>query len=95
MNFTPANCIEIKAEVVFRSNKDGTIVVMKMDDDDMFYKINGVAAEMWQKFNSAKLNLGQIAEDLSKNYSVSAEKIIADSQLFLNKINDLNLIHIH
>jgi hypothetical protein len=70
MKFTATNNIEVREEVVFRSNKDGSIVVMKMNDDDMFYKINGVAAEMWQKFSEKKSNLGDVANELSKNYSI-------------------------
>jgi hypothetical protein len=94
MNFSTLSNIEIKKEIVFRTNKDGTVVVMKMDDDDMFYKISGVAAEMWTSFSEKKSNLGQVVNEIAQNYSISEEKVISDSQVFLNKILELNLIEV-
>ena len=94
MEFSANSNIELNAGVVFRSNKDGTIVVMKMNDDDMFYKINGVAAEIWQNFSDKTVNLGVIAESIAKDYSVSPEKIILDSQEFLSKAIKMDLIRV-
>lgn len=94
MTFTAAYNIQVREEVVFRSNKDGSIVVMKMNDDDIFYKINGVAAEMWQKFSEKECNLGDVANDLSENYAIPSEKIILDAQVFLAKVLELELIRV-
>lgn len=94
MKFETANNVEIKEEIVFRSNKDGTVVVMKMDNDDMFYKITGVAAEMWQSFSEKNNNLGDVTGILAKNYSTSSDEIIKDAQDFLNKILELDLVKV-
>jgi len=94
MVFSANSFIEIKDQVVFRTNKDGTIVVMKMNDDDMFYKINGVAAEMWKMFSEKRMSLGEVATSLSIEYTVSSEKIISDAQLFLTKILEFDLIQV-
>lgn len=94
MNFTATNNIELREGVVFRTNKDGTIVVMKMNDDDIFFKINGVAAEMWQRFADKKTNLGEVANELSESYSVPSEKIMTDAQTFLGKILELELVRV-
>ena len=47
MEFTFNSNIEVAPEIVSRTSNDGTIIVMKMTDDDFFYKINGVSAEIW------------------------------------------------
>lgn len=94
MAFTAETNLELNQEIVFRTNKDGTIVVMKMDDDEVFYKIDGVAAEIWQKISEKESNLGKIANTISAEYSVPAQKIIDDAQIFLEKIASLKLISI-
>jgi hypothetical protein len=94
MNITAENYIELKDGLVCRVNKDGSIIVMKMNDDDLFYKVNGVAADMWQKFSDKKIHLGHIVNDLSKEYSIPVERIVADAQSFLNKAIELDFIRI-
>ena len=95
MNFTANTNLVLNEEIVFRTNKDGTIVVMKMDDDEVFYKIDGVAAEIWQKISNKESNLGSIANDLSSEYNVTAQKIIDDAQVFLAKTTELNLLRVN
>jgi hypothetical protein len=92
MDFTSQNNIEIAPEVVSRSSNDGTVIVMKMTDDDFFYKITGVAAEMWLMFSNKKPNVGEVVGELAALYEVPAEKIQSDAQAFLNKALELNLI---
>lgn len=92
MNFSPQNSFIMKDGVVFRANKDGTVVVMKMNDDEVFYKIDGVAAEIFQRITVSESTLGLLAEDLSMDYSVSAQQIIDDAQEFLKKAISLDLI---
>lgn len=94
MNFTSESHISLADDIVCRVNQDGTVIVMKMNEDEFFYKINGVAAEMWQKFSTESNNLGQILIDLAGIYSVPAEQILKDSQEFLSKVRDLKFIHL-
>lgn len=95
MIFTAEKNFSLNPEIVFRTNKDGTIVVMKMDDDEVFYKIDGVAAEIWQKIAEKQSNLGMIANTLAGQYEVPAERIIDDAQEFLGKVISLNLVSVH
>ena len=92
MDFTFQNNIEIASEVVSRSSNDGTVIVMKMTDDDFFYKVTGVAAEMWLMFSNKKQNLGEVVGELATRYEVSQDKIKDDAQVFLNKALELKLI---
>ncbi len=94
MEFTFENGIQISSEVVSRASNDGTVIVMKMTDDDFFYKINGVAAEMWLKFSDKKSNLGEVIDELANDYNLPKEKIRSDAQAFLNKALELKLIQL-
>lgn len=92
MEFNLDQNIQISPDVVSRTSNDGTVIVMKMSDDDFFYKINGVAAEMWLKFTDKNANLGAIIKELAGIYGVSEETIQKDAQGFLNRAFELKLI---
>jgi len=92
MDFNFDQNIQISPDVVSRTSNDGTVIVMKMTDDDFFYKINGVAAEMWLKFSDKNANLGAVIKELSGIYGVSEDNIKNDAQVFLNRALELKLI---
>ncbi len=94
MNFTAENIFTMNEGIVFRTNKDGTVVVMKMNDDEVFYKIDGVAAEMFQKISTNEMTLGKIVEDLANEYSVPTSKIMEDAQPFLSRATSLELVSV-
>lgn len=79
------------SDIVSRQNQDGTIVIMKLDGDNVFYKINGVAAEIWSQFPENQ-SIGNIIKDLSKRYNVDETKIYQDSEAFLKELVNLNLV---
>lgn len=94
MIFTSQNNIRVAVDVVSRISNDNTVIVMKMTDDNFFFKINGVAAEMWGMFADKKENLGEVTKALSSCYGVTSDKVIEDSQVFLNKALELKLIEL-
>ncbi len=92
MSISLESKINIDSEIVFRTNKDGTVVVMKMDNDDKFYKITGVAAEMWHQFGKNDKSLEVIIAELSETYNIPRDQILSDAKDFLEKISNLKLI---
>ncbi len=86
--------MQIAPEVVSRNSNDGTVIVMKMTDDNFFYKINGVAAEMWMKISAQNSNLGEVIKEISTEYNIPEDQIKKDAQEFLNKAYELKLIQI-
>jgi hypothetical protein len=92
MNFTNKTEILVSKDTVCRINQDGTVILMKMDDSDFIYKINGVAGEMYQMFHAGKLNLGDVVTELAANYQISPDKILSDAQEFLKRAHDLKFI---
>lgn len=95
MKFTLNSKIKLSDDLISRVNQDNTIIVMRMDDDEFFYKIEGVAAEIWLKLNSDQsIKLETIVNELANSYKMNSEIIINDSQEFLNKVLNLKFISI-
>lgn len=82
---------EVAEDVVFRTNKDGTVVIMRMDDSNNFYKIDGVAAKIWTEL-SGNLSLEMIQNNILNEYEVSSEKIATDSEHLIASLLQKNLI---
>lgn len=81
----------VHESVVSRANQDGTVILMKMDEGNTFFKINGVAAEVWKELSN-KRDLNQIANDLVMNYDASEEKIKKDMGNLIDTLLTKNLI---
>lgn len=69
-------------EIVTRNNKDGTVVLMRMDDSEVFYKINGVAAQVWKEIEAGKTPEAIIPE-LVEEYDCTEEQLKGDTEKFL------------
>ncbi len=46
INFKNENIIASK-DLVSRKNQDGTVIVMKLDDNNLFFKLSGLSAAIW------------------------------------------------
>ena len=77
--------------IVSRVNQDGTVIIMKMDEGNTFYKINGVAAEVWKEL-STKKNINQIVDEVISNYEAPEEKIRNDIKIFVETLLAKDLI---
>ncbi len=86
------NLIFNKADdVVCRENADGTIIVMRLDNSDEFYKIDGIAAEVFQLIDS-KRSLVKIVDMVHTAYEHDKETILKDSSEFLSQLLSKNII---
>ncbi len=39
--------IQIAKDLIARRNQDGNVIVMRLDESSLFYKIDGIAAQVW------------------------------------------------
>lgn len=79
-------------DVVSRENRDGSIVLMKTDSSDTFYKITGEASTVWnllKKGNTAEDALNLLAENFS---TVERSTIEKDISGFLSDLKEKTLI---
>jgi len=82
---------QVHEDVVSRNNQDGTFVLMKMDDSELFYKIDGVAAEVWKGIEK-KMNLTAIKQQIMADYNVAASKLDADVETFVSSLLSKKLL---
>lgn len=86
--------ITLDPELVSRGNQDGTVVVMKIDESDNFFKINGVAATVW-RFISEKKSLTEAYDHILAQYNVSENQLTNDIDQFLTTLKEKKLITLH
>lgn len=78
-------------EIVSRNNKDGTVIVMKLDDSNVFFKIDGLAARVWKEIAS-KNSLADLKAEILKEYNTDEETLNRDISLLLADLQKNNLI---
>ena len=79
-------------EIVDRKNNNENIVVlMKMDDSSSFYKIKGVATEVWELLGEKK-SVKEIVDNLNDQYSVDDGQIRKDVEKFLDELLEMEVI---
>jgi len=64
-------------DVVSRKNANDIVVLMKMDDSSSFFKINGVAAEVWELIDNG-MSVKEVVDKLSIEYNVTKEQLQSD-----------------
>lgn len=83
--------VTVTPDLVARNNDDGTIVVMRMDESNLFFKIDGVAAEVWKGINANK-GLEDIFNEIKSSYDVTDEQLQSDMENFLSDLKGRDLI---
>lgn len=78
-------------DIVSRKNQDGTVIIMKMDDSNNFFKINGIAAEIWNQMANAE-SLDSIKKNILNSYDVTNEALEKDVTALLNTLTEKKLI---
>ena len=82
---------EVYEDVVSRDNQDGTVIVMKMDEGNMFFKLTNISAEIWRELTQKK-GLNQIFSDVMENYDVSEEVLRQDVTHLMKGLVEKRLI---
>ncbi len=77
-------------DVVSRKNANDIVVLMKMDDSSSFFKISGVAAEVWELIESG-LTVKEVVEKITSDYDVSEEKLRSDINGLVNNLIEKEL----
>lgn len=78
-------------DIVARRNQDGTFIIMKLDESSFFYKIDGIAAEVWSKLANP-CSLGQLNSELFTKYPQFTTQLESDISNFVNQLLEKNLI---
>ena len=87
-----AHSIQVADDIVSRGNKDGTFVLMKMDESDNFFKVTGVAAEVWRGLSEG-LQLEEIVTSIQNEFDVPKGQLENDINDFLTALKSKELIY--
>ena len=77
--------------VISRMNQNGTVILMKIDRANLFYKIDGVAAEAWTVLDAPR-DPGPLAEHLRKRFPAGSRTLARDLDQLLKKFVDYGLV---
>jgi hypothetical protein len=86
-----ANDINIHPDIIASRNNDGSIVAMKADDSDLFYKITGVATLVWQGIENGDSET-IIIESILSEYDITVDKVKEDITTFLTDLRKYGII---
>lgn len=82
---------EANESILSRTNLDGCIALMSLDDDDNFYKIDGMATKIWEKIDGEK-NIKTILDEILISENLPKEKFVQDSLNFLKELTEEKII---
>jgi hypothetical protein len=83
--------IQISKDVIARRNQDKTVIVMRLDESSVFYKISGIAAQAWSELTAAK-TYAELLQLLKNDHSDWAEEIERDLPKFISELIGKNLL---
>lgn len=91
------NSLDLKKAYIFadgvisRTNQDGTVILMKLSDVKLFYKVDKIAARVWTEFETIKTVSGIIEHFTSLAQSHSVE-LSRDIQTYAQELLGLGMI---
>jgi len=78
-------------DVVVRKNQDGTMIMMKMDDSNVFFKVQGVSVNVLKGIQDNK-GPQDIIREIVDEYDVTADKVQSDVETFLSELVSKDLL---
>ena len=90
MNLSSMSYVLAK-NVITRRNQDGTVILMQADQSNMFYKIDGIAAAVFNELTNP-VTPQALIQDFSKRYPNYHAKIEQDIPALLAQLEQRNLI---
>ncbi|MBY0552898.1 tail fiber domain-containing protein [bacterium] len=78
--------------LISRRNQDDTVILMKTDDANIFYKIDGIAANIWHLFQSAT-NAQDILTALQAKFTAQSS-LAQDFSNYISELVDLKLLQV-
>lgn len=91
LNKLNSKVIRLSDDIVTRQNSDGTVIIMKMEESDEFFKINGIAAHVFKELEAGK-NLNDICQNILNEYNVNEEVVVKDIEILLEQLSKANIL---
>ena len=69
--------VKFQEDIVSRKNENGSIILMKMDDSDVFFRVDGIAADIYKGIEGGK-KLTEVYSDLCNRFPENKEQLAND-----------------
>lgn len=79
------NNIKKSQNIISRINENGSYSVLRLDDYDNYYQIDGVYGEFWSMIDGKKSE-ADLVSSLSKKYPDQAKKVAAKVKSWLGEL---------
>ena len=89
--FNKNNLYRAHKNLISRKNQDNTVILMKMDDSNTFYKLTGMAATLWQVLQTPT-KPGDLESVLAEHSSNHPNNMTSELQSFWATLFDNNLL---
>jgi hypothetical protein len=86
---------KINENAISKLAPNGEIFIVMIDDDDFYFKIDGIAAKIWQEMetvNSEIKQSKQIYEQCLSKFNIKNEQFTTDFNQYLNDLIENNII---
>lgn len=83
--------VTINSDIIASRNNDGSIVAMKADDTDLFYKITGVATQVWHYLEEGQ-QVDEIIKKIAEEFSAEEEKVRSDVDAFIKDLKNFGIL---
>ncbi|WP_127718496.1 PqqD family protein [Halobacteriovorax sp. HLS] len=83
--------VKFQEDIVSRKNENGSIILMKMDDSDVFFRVDGIAADIYKGIEGGK-KLTEVYSDLCNRFPENKDQLASDIDSFLEKLDSLSLL---
>jgi hypothetical protein len=85
------NQYQIAKGVVARKNQDSSVILMKMDDSSIFYRIDGIASEVWNALADKKSS-NEVISEMEGQYPQFSLQLNEDVPKFLTDLLEKKLV---
>lgn len=87
----PTKGIQASKELIARKNQDGTVIIMKLDESTHFYKIDGIAAEVWENLVQ-RSTMSELLQAVKNKHPKHHTELDVDVPKFVLELLNKNLL---
>ena len=85
------NNLVIQSDIIASRNNDGSVVAMKADDSDLFYKITGVSTTVWDYIEQGH-DIDKMVQLITDEYNAEPEIVKKDIESFILDLKKFNIL---
>ena len=87
----PTRGLQVSKDIIARKNQDGTVIIMKADESSVFYKIDGIAAQVWSCL-SQRTTLEELALAIKEKHPKNNLELDVDIPKFVLELLNKSLL---